>query len=636
MSFLTIIILLPFIGFLINGIFGSYLSKKVSGHIACLLPLMSFALTIIASYHVFNTSPLVEVLFKWVSFGDLHFLISLQMDNLSAIMTLIVTGIGSLIHIYSLGYMAHDESFKRYFSYLNLFLFFMLLLVLGESILVLFLGWEGVGLASYLLIGFWFKDAEKVIAGKKAFIVNRIGDAGFLIGIFLLFNTVGSLDLPIISQWFDTNSGQMSSLMINLIGIMLFIGATGKSAQLPLYVWLPDAMAGPTPVSALIHAATMVTAGVYMIARLSSLYIHADIAMLIIATVGALTALFSASMALVQKDIKKVLAYSTVSQLGFMFLSLGVGAFSAAIFHLFTHAFFKACLFLGAGSVIHALHEEQDITKMGGLYKKIPITALTFFIATLAISGIPPFAGFFSKDEILWAAYASPKGHILLWLVGSVTALLTSFYMFRLFFLTFIGNTRYHHPEKIHESPISMTSILGILALGSALVGFLGIPPILGEPLELPNIFEHILGKVLPALEIPSANHEQEFLLMGISVMIAIIGMGLAYYLYRNGLDKGRTLSEKFKYSYRILFNKYYIDELYNGLLVRPLHQFAQLFVKDFFDKLIIDGFLDSCAHTTKNISNRLSHLQNGQLHYYLLFVFVGLFLALSWSLYYV
>lgn len=636
MTVLTSIILLPFLGFLINGLSGSFISKKVSGHIACFLPLCSFALAIIASLQVFNASPIVEDLFKWASFGKLDFLVSLRMDSLSAIMTLVVTGIGSLIHIYSTGYMANDESYKRYFAYLNLFLFFMLLLVLGESLLVLFLGWEGVGLASYLLIGFWFKDPEKVIAGKKAFIVNRIGDAGFLIGIFLLFNTVGSLELPTINQWFDIHSGQISSLMINLIGIMLFIGATGKSAQLPLYIWLPDAMAGPTPVSALIHAATMVTAGVYMIARLSGLYIHADMAMLIIASTGALTAFFAATMALVQKDIKKILAYSTVSQLGFMFLSLGVGAFSAAIFHLFTHAFFKACLFLAAGSVIHALHEEQDITKMGGLLKKIPVTAITFLIATIAIAGIPPFAGFFSKDEILWAAFASSKGHYLFWVIGVITALLTSFYMFRLFFLTFTGNTRYHHPDKIHESPISMTSTLTILALGSALVGFLGVPALIGEPIEMPNLFEHLLQATLPMPELKEATHEFEFLLMGLSVLVAVIGMAFAYFLYRNGLEKGKGLSEKFKNTYRLLFNKYYVDEFYQWLIIHPLHRLASSFIKDIFDKRVIDGLIHSCANTTKHLSGKLCHIQNGQLHYYLLFVFVGLFLALSWSLFYV
>lgn len=636
MSLLLPIVLLPFLGFLISGLSGKSISNKVTGLIACALPFASFLLALTAAEHVFSNGPLVEEIFTWASFKELQFPMALRMDGLSAIMTLVVTGIGTLIHYYSTGYMEHDEGYKRYFAYLNLFLFFMLLLVLGKSLLVLFVGWEGVGLASYLLIGFWFKDPEKVIAGKKAFIVNRIGDAGFLVGIFLLFNVVGTLDLFEINQWFNSQTGQVSFFMINLIGLALFVGATGKSAQIPLYVWLPDAMAGPTPVSALIHAATMVTAGVYMIARLSGLYIHADIALMVIAIVGALTAFIAASIGLVQRDIKKVLAYSTVSQLGFMFLALGVGAFHAAIFHLFTHAFFKACLFLAAGSVIHALHEEQDIMNMGGLLKRIPLTGFCFLIATIAIAGIPPFAGFFSKDEILWAAYASTKGHPLLWLVGTLSALMTAFYMYRLFFLTFWGNTRYPHPEKIHESPFSMTSVLVILAFGSMTVGFLGVPSLLGHGLGIENIFEHALGDSVALTTLQNFPHETEWLFMGGSVLIALLGLGLAYFLYKDGLEQGKKLTKKLKPLHHILFNKYFVDEAYDFLISRPLHKIAAQFVKDFFDKMIIDGFLHSCANSAKSLSSKLSQIQNGQLQYYLLFVFVGLFLALSWSLYYV
>ena len=404
-------------------------------------------------------------------------------------MTLIVTGVGSLIHIYSAGYMKDDESYARYFAYLNLFLFFMLLLVLGRSLLVLFVGWEGVGLASYLLIGFWFEDPEKAAAGKKAFIVNRIGDAGFLLGMFLLWQTVGTLDMDRINAAFG--AATLPAVSASLVGVLLFIGATGKSAQIPLYVWLPDAMAGPTPVSALIHAATMVTAGVYLVARLSGIYVHAPAASALVAGIGAATALLAATIALVQTDIKKVLAYSTVSQLGLMFVALGVGAYGVAVFHVTTHAFFKACLFLGAGSVIHALSGEQDIMKMGGLARKIPVTFATFAIATAAIAGIPPLAGFFSKDEILWFSFASAQGgSTFLWLVASLTSLLTSFYMFRLLWLTFFGASRMTHEVEhhVHESPLSMTGVLAVLAAVSAVGGFFALPHFLEPMLPLPSV----------------------------------------------------------------------------------------------------------------------------------------------------
>ncbi len=636
MTQLTFIVALPLIGFLFNGILHRFIPQKISGAIACLLPALAFLLTLQAAHHVFTHGPMTEELFTWASFGELNFPLQLYMDGLSAIMTLVVCGIGTLIHYYSTGYMSHDEGYRRYFAYLNLFLFFMLLLVLGKSLLLLFVGWEGVGLASYLLIGFWFKDPEKVIAGKKAFIVNRIGDAGFLIGIFLLFNTIGTLDLVNINQWFNSQNGDISSFMINIIGLALFVGATGKSAQIPLYVWLPDAMAGPTPVSALIHAATMVTAGVYMIARLSGLYIHADVALTVIAIIGATTALLAASIGMVQRDIKKVLAYSTVSQLGLMFLALGVGAFQAAVFHLFTHAFFKACLFLAAGSVIHALHEEQDIFKMGGLFKRIPITAITFLIATISIAGIPPFAGFFSKDEILWSAFASTRGHFLLWGIGSLTALMTSFYMFRLFFITFLGKTRYPHPEKIHEAPFSMTSVLSILALGSMVVGFLGVPTLLGQTLGIENFFEKALRSSVALSQLQEYSHGTEYIFMISSILVALLGLFIAYFLYAKTPNIFPQISKKFLPIHQTLFNKYYIDEFYQLVINRPLQFLAQTCIRKFFDTLIIDGFLHFCANAAKTSSGFLVRLQNGRLQYYLLFVFLGLCLALSWSLYYV
>ena len=443
-------------------------------------------------------------------------------------MALIVTGVGSVIHIYSIGYMHDDKSYPRFFAYLNLFLFFMLSLVLGRSLLVLFVGWEGVGLASYLLIGFWFEDPVNARAGKKAFVTNRIGDAGFLLGMFLLYWAYGTLDMDKINAAFTSGAAPLVSA--SLAGILLFIGATGKSAQIPLHVWLPDAMAGPTPVSALIHAATMVTAGVYLVARMYGLYLQAPEASAVVAAIGAATALFAATVALAQTDIKKVLAYSTVSQLGFMFVALGVGAYGVGIFHVYTHAFFKACLFLGAGSVIHALSGEQDIRKMGGLAKRIPITFWTFAIATAAIAGIPPLAGFWSKDEILWNAFASSSGGSpILWAVMAATALMTAFYMFRLLWLVFLTPSRME-PEAehhVHESPLSMTGVLMVLAAFSALGGFIALP--------------HFLEPLLPMAKTPEALHHFETPLLVLSVGIAVAGLAGAWLIFGGGTrSRGR------------------------------------------------------------------------------------------------
>src|SRR5271165_2029833 len=488
---LSLIILLPLAGFLLNGILGDRLGKRFVSAIGCGLPILAFLVTIqcFLGLQASGGSPRLEIAYTWAIIGDSRFEVAFYFDRLSAVMALIVTGVGSLIHIYSLGYMKDDASYARYFAYLNLFLFFMLMLVLGRSLLVLFVGWEGVGLASYLLIGFWFEDPAKARAGKKAFITNRIGDAGFLLGMFLLYQTLGTLDMDRINAAFAGPT--LPAVSASLVGILLFIGASGKSAQIPLHVWLPDAMAGPTPVSALIHAATMVTAGVYLVARLSSIYLHAPEASAVIAAVGALTAFFAATVAIAQTDIKKVLAYSTISQLGFMFVALGVGAYSVAIFHLYTHAFFKACLFLCAGSVIHALGGEQDLRKMGGLARRIPVTFVKFTVASAAIAGIPPLSGFFSKDEILWYAFASSRGGApLLFAVCALTALLTAFYMFRLLWLTFFGRSRMS-PETerhVHESPPSMTSVLAVLAALAAVGGFLALPRFLAPLLPLPEV----------------------------------------------------------------------------------------------------------------------------------------------------
>ena len=484
---------------------------------------------------------------------------------------------------------------------------------------MLFVGWEGVGLASYLLIGFWFDDPAKARAGKKAFIVNRIGDAGFLLGMFVLYQAVATLDLDRINAAFMGSPAPAVSA--SLVGILLFIGASGKSAQIPLHVWLPDAMAGPTPVSALIHAATMVTAGVYLVARLSGIYIHAPEASALVAGVGAATAFFAATIALVQTDIKKVLAYSTISQLGFMFVALGVGAYGVAIFHLYTHAFFKACLFLGAGSVIHALGGEQDIRKMGGLARKIPITFVTFAVATAAIAGIPPLAGFFSKDEILWFAFASSRGgSILLWGVAAGTALLTAFYMFRLLWLTFFGASRMtpeveHH---VHESPPSMTGVLIVLAVLSAIGGFVSIP--------------HYLASLLPAPPVPAAMEPVEHLLVYVSVALALAGLVGAALVYGGNAQRAQRLQRHFAGLHRLLFDKYLVDEAYERLLGRPLVWMSEQVFLRLTDRTIIDGSLNGMAALGQRTAGLLGRVQTGSLHLYVLLVVVGIIGTLMWN----
>jgi NADH-quinone oxidoreductase subunit L len=482
---------------------------------------------------------------------------------------------------------------------------------------VMFVGWEGVGLASYLLIGFWFEDAEKARAGKKAFITNRVGDAGFLIGMFLLYNAFGTLDMDRINAEFLAGPVGVSA---TLVGIMLFIGATGKSAQIPLHVWLPDAMAGPTPVSALIHAATMVTAGVYMIARLNGIYLHAPEASMLIAWVGAATAFFAATIAVVQTDIKRVLAYSTISQLGFMFIALGVGAYGVAVFHLVTHAFFKACLFLGSGSVIHALSGEQDIRKMGGLAKKIPITFWTFAIATAAIAGLPPLSGFFSKDEILWFALASERGGSV-WLMGlaALTALITAFYMFRLLVLTFLGRSRME-PEvehHVHESPPAMTSVLIVLAVLSAVGGFIAIPNFLQPLLPVPP-----LAAAMSMWHVP---------LVGLAIALSVAGLALALFLYRGDARRAEALRLRFAGLHRLLTGKYYIDELYDALIGRPLHWISDAVFLRFSDRAVIDGTLHGLAGIARGSGGILARVQNGNVHFYVYLVLIGSFAALLW-----
>jgi NADH-quinone oxidoreductase subunit L len=534
-------------------------------------------------------------------------------------MALIVTGVGSLIHDCSSGYMKDDERYARYFAYLKLFLIFMLLLVLGRSLLVLFVGWEGVGLASYLLIGFWFADPEKAAAGKKAFIVNRIGDAGFLLGMFVLYTALGTLDMDRINAAFMATPGP--AISATLVGILLFIGATGKSAQIPLYIWLPDAMAGPTPVSALIHAATMVTAGVYMVARMSGIYMHAEAASQLVAWVGVLTAFFAATIAVAQTDIKKVLAYSTVSQLGFMFLAAGVGAYGVAVFHLYTHAFFKACLFLGAGSVIHALSGEQDIRKMGGLARKIPITFWTFAIATAAIAGLPPLAGFFSKDEILWFAYASEHGGSF-WLVAlaALTALMTAFYMFRLLWLTFFGASRLdaHAAAHVHESPLSMTGVLVVLAILSAIGGFLSIPHVLEPMLPLPKIVAERSGAHMP--------------IVVLSVALGLAGLLGAWWMFGGKAERAKAFGEKVAGVRRVLEGKYYIDEFYDLVIGKPLLWISENVFLKLGDRTLIDGTLNGLAGLAQRTAGVMGRLQTGYLHFYALLALAGLLGALAWG----
>ncbi len=623
-SLLWLIPVLPGVGAAINGLFGKRLGKRLSGLLACGSVAASFLIALGFFFTVFlaegGASARVEQsLFSWIPSMGVDW--AYRLDSLSMVMTLVVTGIGLLIHIYSLGYMSHDAGFSRFFSYLNLFTFFMLNLVLGANMLLLFIGWEGVGLCSYLLIGFWFERPAAAAAGKKAFIVNRIGDAGFIMAVFLTFVTFGTLDFyGVMGQ---ISASEMHGGVLTAIGVLLFVGAAGKSAQIPLYVWLPDAMEGPTPVSALIHAATMVTAGVYMVARSGVLFSHAPAAMALVATIGALTAIFAASIALFQNDIKKVLAYSTVSQLGYMFLGAGVGAFAAAIFHLMTHAFFKACLFLGSGSVIHTMEhaehasgghrhytEMQDMRNMGGLARYMPRTAYTFMIATVAIAGIPPLAGFFSKDEILWKTFE--HGHFALWGLAAAAAAMTAFYMSRQVIMTFWGDFRggAAMEKHLHESAPSMTVPLIILAAGSVVAGFVGVPAALGGA----NRIEHFLEPAIYAgghgpAPIPHASYAVEYALMGLSVALAAAGIWFAYRRYWAGPTRDSALAGS--RAYRTLLNKYYVDEIYDATAVQGAVRGGEGLFR--FDQKVVDGAVNGSASLTR-LSGDLSDLSDQNL----------------------
>ena len=624
--------LFPLAGFLINGLGRNVLPKSIVGFIGCLSVLLSFGLSIgiFLELNASDTKSFEILLFDWISVGNLSIPFSFLIDPLSAIMLLIVTGIGFLIHIYSTGYMHSDAGFAKFFSYLNLFIFFMLLLVLGSNYVVMFIGWEGVGLCSYLLIGFWFSNPTYASAAKKAFVMNRIGDLGFLLGVFLIFTTFGSVEfVKVFPQAATMVSGD--SVLV-LITILLFIGATGKSAQLPLFTWLPDAMAGPTPVSALIHAATMVTAGIYMIARSNILFTLSPLTLSIIAVIGLATAILAATIALTQTDIKKVLAYSTVSQLGYMFLGLGVGAYTGAFFHVITHAFFKALLFLGAGSVIHAVSNEQDMRQMGGLKKKLPITFLTMLMGTIAISGIPPFSGFFSKDEILAHVFEYNK---ILWIIALIGAMLTAFYMFRMLFLTFYGTFRgtTEQEHHLHESPFSMTFPLIVLAILSVVGGFIGIPHVLGGHHWLAEFLSPVFAASNARTESIVPDATTEYMLMAVSVAAAIIAAIGAYIRYLKSAhipvpDNGERTALA-----SLSFNKYYIDEIYDSLIGKPLNALSQFFFK-VVDKSGIDGIVNGVGKTANASSQGLRLLQTGNVGFYIFIMVVGIIAMLFYGFY--
>jgi NADH-quinone oxidoreductase subunit L len=622
--FLPLIPLLPFLGFVLNGVFGSKLPKPLVTAIGLLAPLGSFALVARLAYLVWSKAlvlPWVEPNAPaWIHAGILNVDFGSVIDSLSLTMLLIVTGVGFIIHVYSVGYMHEEKGYWRYFAYLNLFLFFMTLLVQAGNILLMFVGWEGVGLASYLLIGFWYQRTTAAEAGKKAFIVNRIGDFGFLIGIFLLLGNFGTLTFREIADKLAANPGWTGGIL-TAICICLLIGATGKSAQLPLYVWLPDAMEGPTPVSALIHAATMVTAGVYMIARTHFLFDRSPLAMLIVAIIGAATAIFAASIGLVQTDIKRVLAYSTVSQLGYMFLGCGVAAYSAAIFHLMTHAFFKALLFLAAGSVIHGLGGEQDLRRMGGLWKKMPVTFWTMTAAVLAIAGFFPFAGFFSKDAILYAAFLSGIDGKIFWAVGLFTALLTSFYMFRLWYLAFLGKSR--SPEvHAHESPWSMLGPLVILGILSVCGGWIGA-----------GRMDAWLAPSVGAHTVEAANSRLEITLSALAVLAAALGWLIAHMLYREGSRRAEQLATSFSAPYKLLLNKYWVDEIYSKVFVKPLLAISRFVLEWIVEFAILGGLAWLLSGTTLLGGAVLQRWQSGNLRSYAGWLAAGAAVLLAFAL---
>ena len=669
---IALIPLFPFAGFVVNAFLGRRLSKTISGGLASLMMVASFAVALGVVLQLKGMAPesrvIEQVLYTWIAAGDLNIDLAFRVDPLTAVMLLVITGIGSLIHIYSTAYM-HEEvdgEFARYFSYLNLFAAFMLVLVLGANLPVMFVGWEGVGLCSYLLIGFWFSKKSANDAGKKAFIVNRIGDYAFLLGMFALFAQFGTLDFQRLAAIVGAMPVETGFGILSIATLLLFIGATGKSAQIPLYVWLPDAMEGPTPVSALIHAATMVTAGVYMIGRTAVLFSHAPDTMMIVAVIGAATALMAGTIGLVQNDIKRVLAYSTVSQLGLMFLAMGVGAFGAGIFHLYTHAFFKALLFLGSGAVIHALHGEQDIRNMGGLMKYLPITYWTFLVGSLAIAGIPFLSGFFSKDEILFETFR--EGHTILWIIGALTSLLTATYMFRLVMLTFHGERRsdapsqsaahgapshsapahhdsaHHDSHGLHDAPPAMALALIVLAIGSIGAGYIGVPHAIGghnelhawlDPVFHPRTSEAAAGEAAVAGEHAAEESEAalELTLMGVSSGIAVIGVFAGVYVWGWRRDIAAAMARQFAALHRTLLNKYYVDEIYDAAVVHPIQRASEDGLWRVADVKVIDGAVNGVAGIVDEGASVLRRLQSGSVRTYAGSVIVGVVLILGYYL---
>ena len=620
-----VLLLAPLLGFFINGLRYKSRQCQLAGGIASAAVAISFVSSLWLWRQLLGMPEeerRINVhLFDWITVGNFQVPMAFVVDPISLVMLLVVTGVGLLIHIFSVGYMSHDDRPAKYFAYLNLFLFNMLLLVLGDNLLVMFVGWEGVGLCSYLLIGFWFTDAKKAAAGMKAFVVNRIGDAGFLLGIFILFATFGTVDFAQLTFFMQEDSVAYGA--ITLACVCLLIGATGKSAQIPLYVWLPDAMAGPTPVSALIHAATMVTAGVYMMARMHEVFLMAPYVMMVVAVIGALTAFIAASIGMTQWDIKKILAYSTVSQLGYMFFGVGVGAFVPALFHLMTHAFFKALLFLGSGSVIHAMGGQQDIRKMGGLRRSMPVTYFTFLLGGLALMGIPPLAGFFSKDEILWYSFSSPLGHPLLWFMGVVTAGMTGFYITRLIIFTFWGESK---GSRCHESPWIMLVPLIVLGVLSIVGGWVGIPHFISSvlPGHPPHILEHWLQPVLKDVSLNHLSIIWEWTLMCISLFVVVFCVGCAYYVYVRQPGLSTRVAQRFQPLYNLVYNKYKVDEFYMGKIVQPLVDISRG-LWFYIDMNWIDRGTYLLSDFIKNCGRGLRSLQNGSIQWYAMYVVFGL-----------
>ena len=647
---LLLIPLLPFVGFLANASVGRRLSRSVSGGLATAAMLGAFAVSLVSVWQLLalpvDARALSVVAFDWITAGEFSARFSLRLDPLSALMILVVTGIGSLIHVYSTAYMREERpsEFARYFSYLNLFAAFMLVLVLGSNFLVMFVGWEGVGLCSYLLIGFWYEKTSAADAGKKAFIVNRVGDVAFILGVLLLFVEFGTIEFQEIARGAARLSPEATFGTLSLATLLLFVGATGKSAQIPLHVWLPDAMEGPTPVSALIHAATMVTAGVYMIGRNAVLFSLTPETLAVVAVVGVATAFLAGTIGLVQNDIKRVLAYSTVSQLGYMFLAMGVGAYGAGIFHLYTHAFFKALLFLGSGAVIHALAGEQDLRRMGGLRRELPMTYWTFLVGALAIAGVPGLAGFFSKDEILFKTYSS--GHTLLWVVGILTSLLTAVYMFRLVFLAFHGGRRGVARDHLHDAPPAMALVLVVLAVGSVLAGYIGLPHALGGSNRLEQFlapsFTVSAPSVAEAGEMTEGDHgadavhaaeRLELALMGISTIVAAGGIGLAAFFFLMRRDAAACVAERFAGLHRVLLNKYYVDEIYDATILKPVEIASEEGLWKRVDARGIDGAVNGVGEAFGGLALVLRRAQTGSVRAYAGSLLLGVVVILGYYL---